>query len=247
MFSRKEIYSVLCFVVTFLSIGCNAQEKKDVYAKFRLGTPLTVDILKGSEQIVQNESELILVYNISEQWDYYDPHLLFFNDSLKLYAACYFPSERIESLSNNVIKGYLNVKRNRRKYQYRNDLPKKYDLSLINMQSGHGRKSDKIIEKVEIDSTGITGVLYIRQSENDYIGLRGKKLFVDSSFLENFTSIDTLRIPISKLSFRYEENKVSMSEITSNGRLIWDYMLVQDEIILDNFYSQLFNELNEQD
>ncbi len=225
-------------------MGCNVQEKKDVYSRLELGIPLTVDILKDSEQIVKNESELIIVYNISDQWDYYAPHLLFFNDSLKLYAACYFPSERIESLNNNIITGYLNTMRNQRISEYRNDLPEKYRLSLIKKRNSHGRKSDKLIEKIKIDSTGTSGILHVLQSKIAYVGLRGKKLFENSNFLENYTSTDILRIPISKLSFRYEENTVSINEITSNDRLIWDYMLVPEMMIIDDFYKELFTLLS---
>ncbi|MEM6696840.1 MAG: hypothetical protein AAF599_00490, partial [Bacteroidota bacterium] len=111
--------------------------------------------------------------------------------------------------------------------------------------NGHGRKSDKIIEKIKIDSSGTTATLQIKQSENAYIGLRGKKLFADSSFLENFVSSDTLIFPISKLSFRYEENTVSISETTSNDRLRWDYMLVPEKSILENFYDDIFKAITE--
>ena len=245
MLSRRVIYSIFFSMTIFLSIGCNAQERKDVYKKFPIGTTLTVDILRESEQIVPNGSELILVYNISDQWDYFDPHLLFFDDSLKLYAASYFPSEKIESLNDNVIVCYLNAKRNRRRHQYRSDLPEKYRLSLTNLGNGHGRKSDKVIEEIEIDSIGTTAILHIKQSQNAYIGLRGKKLFADSSFLENFVLADTLIFPISKLSFRYKENTVSISEITSNDRLRWDYMLVPEKSILEDFYHDIFKSITE--
>ncbi len=227
----------------FLSIGCNTQERKDVYKKFPIGTTLTVEILRGSEQIVPNGSELILVYNISDQWDYFDPYLLFFDDSLNLYAASYFPSEKIESLNDNVIVCYLNAERNRRRSRHRNDLPEKYRLSLVSVGNGHGRKSDKIIEKITVDSNGTNAIVQIRQSENAYIGLRGKKLFADSGFPENFILADTLVFPISKLSFRYKENTVSISEITSNNRLRWDYMLVPDKSILEDFYEDILSQL----
>lgn len=244
MLSDKAICNILYYILVFFSVGCNAQEKKDIYTEFPLGTLLTTDILQGSEQIILNESELILMYNISDQWDYFDPHLLFFNDSLKLYAASYFPSEKIESVNNNVITGYLNTKRNLRRNEYRNDMPEKYRLSLINIQNGHGRKSDKIIERIELNLSDTTVILHIRQSENAYIGIKGKELFADSNFLENFTTTDILQFPISDINIRYEENTVSISEITTNDRLRWDYMLVPKRLILDDFYNELFNLLS---
>ena len=243
MLSRRGLYNSICILSVCLSIGCHAQNKKDVYQKIPLGTSLTKEILKSSNQIVPNGKELILVLNISEQWDYFDPHLLFFNDSLKLYAACYFPSDKIESVKDNTITGYLNSKRNLRRHQYKNDLPEKYRLKLLGKYSGHGRKSDKLIKRIELDSGGKTTTIYIQKSDNPYIGVRGSKLLADSSFLENFTSTDTLQFSLSKLSIRYKENTVSVSEITPNNGIKWDYMLVSDQSLLDDFYQDLINYL----
>lgn len=231
--------------MVFFFIGCNGKAKKDVYKKFPIGTTLTIDILKGSEQIVINDSELILVYNISEQWDYFDPHLLFFDDKQKLYAACYFPSENIESINDNTIVGNLNTTRNLRSHKYRNDLPEKYSLSLVSTDDSYERKSDKIIEKIEIDSSSTNAILYVKQSENTHIGLRDKTNFVDSGFLENFVLADTLEFPISKLSFSYNESTVSVSEAISDNRLMRDYLLVPEKSILENFYNNIFKSIIE--
>ncbi len=191
MLSKKAIYNLLYCMVVLLSFGCCVQEKKDVYSKVPLGSPLTLELLKGSEQVVSNGEELILVYNISEQWDYFDPHLLFFDDRSKLYAACYFPSENIESVKENVIVGYQNEVRCKRRDEYRNDLPKKYRLNLISSSNwnGSGQEGNKVVVKIELDSTGSMATLHVMKSEERNVTVGQTGSYSDAVFLVMFNNV----------------------------------------------------------
>lgn len=245
MLSRRVIYSLLYGTAVLLSFGCSAQEKKDVYRKVPLGSPLTLGLLKSCEQVVPNGADLILVYNISEQWDYFDPHLLFFDDSLKLYSACYFPSERIESVEENVITGYLNAARNERRGWYRNDLPEKYRLNLIssNNLNGSMREGNKVVGKIELDSTGSFVTLHVMKSEKRFITVGRTASYSDAAFLQNFTLPDTLKLGLPELRFDYAGNRISTRQLNAGNRLVSDYMLVPEKSVLDDFYRDLFIKL----
>ncbi|HMU05779.1 MAG TPA: hypothetical protein PJ990_19230, partial [Saprospiraceae bacterium] len=211
-----------------------------------MNSRLTFELLKASEQVVQNENELILVYNISDQWDYYDPHLLFFNGSLKLYAACYFPSERIESVRENIIMAYKNERRYKRRSLYKNDLPKKYKLNLISSSDFNGstREGNKIVDKIELDSVGSSAVLYILKSEDRYITVGVNSSNLDSAFLQNFTIHDTLEYRVSDLQLDYNNKYIQINKINNDNSLIKEKLMVSDNAILDQFYHQLFYKLN---
>ena len=115
---------VVVFALYFLAlIGCIKGYKIDVYTKIPLGSKITNQLLLNSDQIIENENEILLIYNTSKNPEYHDPHIMFFDSYNNLYAACYFSSEKIDSIKRGIIYGVLNFERDRRKSRYRCDLP----------------------------------------------------------------------------------------------------------------------------
>ena len=235
------------FILIFAT-GCKGQHNHDVYEAIPKGTDLTQEILQKSRQIIPCGSELTLVFDISTQLEYYDPHLLFFNHSLKLYAACYLPSQKVSLVDNHIFSGTLNAYRDKRRNWFQNDLPPKYKLELVDTlsNSSYGRKCNKIVEGMTFIPEDTTVKMYVLVSDNQYIGLRGKKLLNDSTFIANFTNNDTLIFPLAKLVFNKEEMRVSIEELSLRdglNRLLWDHMLIKNPMILEEFYKELYLQL----
>lgn len=237
--------NIMYIIVLFCLVKCSMPEKNDIYKIIPIGSPLTKELLLKSEQIISYNSDLILMFNISYEMDRYDPHLLFFDSNLTLYAAVYFPSEKIESLKNNVITGYLNKDRAQRKSNYRNDLPPKYVLNLESGDNFHGSGYiiNKVIERIKIDSNNTDTKICIKKSTDIYAGINFNNSSLDSNSLKNFMLIDTLIYPISDIIFNYKENLISTRYINSNNSLICDRMIVLNKSVLDTFYSQLWNRI----
>ena len=185
------------------------------------------------------------MFNISNDGEHYDPHLLFYDSTLKMYAASYFASQKVESIKNNTINGYLNEDRNRRKLSYRNDLPIKYHLNLEQIQEGNSeKKCQKVIEKIAIDSSTLVVRFCMRKSQNPYAGYDihtdlGVDI-LDSNFFNEFTVFDTVSYPIIDLCFKYKKGIIFTNRMEYKNHFIMDEMIVVNKKVLDDFYNQLW-------
>ena len=125
-----------------------------------------------------------------------------------------------------------------------NDLPPKYSLKLTKWQSGNGRKSDKIIQKIVLDNNNMNVKIIVKKCiDNIYIGMNiiegsGK---IDSFFLTNFTKLDTISCRVSDISFF--EDSISLETINSYNYQIDDMMIVTDTSVLTLFYDQLWKQI----
>lgn len=235
----KGKYIILAFLL--LLSACLPSRKIDIYEFIPKGSKLTKDVLMNAEQIYFNNIDLILLYNISKDPIHYDPHLLFFDKNRRLYASTYFSSQKIKSIEKNIITGFLNKHRDQRKMQYINDLPKSYTLALIPREGGSGRKSDKLIEGIELNFANKIMRVFVRKSKDVYAGLRP-----DHSSNAGFNMPDTLVIPISQLCFYNKRNTISTSFINNRNYLMEDKMVIRDKLILVNFYNELWEKLSTQ-
>jgi hypothetical protein len=238
----KKDFLVALIAILFLFQSC-VSPGQDVYKFIPKESRLTKDVLIQSEQIIKNKSDLLLMYNIStNEAEYYDPHLLFYDSSLKLYSASYFASELVDSLKSDTIIGALNEDRIRRAGHYRNDLPKRYTLNLYKKDGGSGQVSNKIIDNIEVDSNSFSVTLYVRKSEKTVGGFSGSEK-VDSLFLKDYLIRDTIRCSLNTLHFESKKGIIATRFIDSNGYLMWDEMLVVRKSVLETFYDDLYNHL----
>ncbi len=238
---KKDITLFVAFIVVFLT-NCGVANNNDVYIKYPIGSKLTLDVLRKAEQIYPNKLDVILLVNISDNPEKYDPHLLFYDSTLTLYSACYFVSEKIEKINMNVITAFLNEERSLRKKYYREDLPSKYKFDLIVFEGGAGQQCNKIIQKSEMDSSVFSVDLYVKKSLGLYSGYRND-VFSDSVMKKEFFVNDTLSCLIRDLHFDYQKKMISVRNRDINNHLIWDEMLVGNVLVLDTIYSQIWKKL----
>lgn len=234
------------FVLHFLiMVSCVKKYRIDIYEEMPLGSTLTKKILVQSDQIFQTQNNLILLYNASEDPAYYDPHLLFFNDKNALYAACYYASEKIDSIKENNIFGILNIERNRRKNRYRNDLPPNYALNLTPFQGMNGRFGNKIVEEIMLRDSGASVQLMVTESENRYILLGKNSKDVGLNFLKMFEAKDTITYRISDLLFDAERGIIQSRALNEKNELKNEFLLVKNAELMDDFFEKFWNKLNQ--
>lgn len=238
--TSRNVNSSCFLLLCFIFLQCHSLPRNDVYKELPIGTILSKNILLKSEQVCKNNSDLILLVNFSSNPAMYDPYLLFYDSSLKLYSACYFASEKIESIKDDTIKAFLNESRESRKFSYRNDLPPNYYLSMQKIEGESGRISNKIIDSILIDPRSLITTLYIRKAKNMYEGVNWIPNNPNSISKTSFITRDTISHPISEFHFDFNNRIVSYRKIDSANRLIWDEMIVLDKSILNKFYDELY-------
>lgn len=234
----KLIFFLL--IIIFLS-GCDISRKNDIYDSIPVGTLINKKILINSEQIIRFGGYFILVNNISKDWDIYSPHLLFYNDSLRLSCAYYFASERIDSIKSNIIYGTLNQSRLKRINQFRHDLPMKFHINLSPNQRTTLHQSNKMVEKITINKSEI--ILHTRKSENKFIGLRWDVKNYKETFFHAYKQTDSLKFSISDLHFNSNGRIISFRFIDKQNRVVDDDMIVAKKSVLDDFYNQIWNDI----
>jgi hypothetical protein len=218
--------STLC---TLLILGgCTIRPKNDAYEKIAKGTLLSPEIVSQSEQFYFTDVYLVVLFDISDDIEYYSPHLLFFDQSFELVSACYFPSEHIENIENQTITCRVNPDRVGRTGRYRNDFPDSFQLNLLPASDvlWSGYTKNKVIDSLDYEASSQTLTLYSRRSDGDY-GARRLPSFPDVKInSEIFVHGEVLTYNISTLNFNFKKGLISTLTLDSEGGLIWDHMLV---------------------
>ena len=243
------IYKTVIIVFLLASIfcvGCNYSPSHDVYTKVPKQSHLTKDVFLNSTQIISYESDIILAYNTCPNcWERNDTHLLFYDENLNLSASTFFSSGKVENIKNGIISGFLNKDRFERSSNYRNDLPPKYSLKLQEWEGGSGRQSNKIIQRILLDTAALIVKIIVKECTNDdYIGLGviEGRVRIDSTYLSKFTKLDSITCKVSDILFDKEET-LSIEVYSPNNYLTDDIMIVKDKFILSQFYNQLWEKI----
>lgn len=228
---------ILIFLLAFLN--CTTKPNNDIYRKYPKGIKLNKDIVEKAEQFYKVNSELILVVNNSTDIEYYNAHLLFFNEDLELENATYFSSEKIEDIKNNFIYAFLNEEREKRRSAFINDAPDKYKIIYQIFEGGSGQKSNKIIDSIIIDSNKLNLVMFVRLSNDFYSGVNWDINKVNSINSQEYTKRDTLVFALSLLHFDFKNRRISFRENSLKNSLIWDNMIFTELKEFEKFYSNL--------
>lgn len=232
------------FALHFLALsGCIREYKIDVFTQMPLGSRITKQILIDSDQIFQNKGELILLYNVSRNPEYYDPHLMFFNDSNRLYATCYYPSEKIDSVKGNVIYGILNLERNKRKNRYRCDLPPNYILDLWSYQGMQSRLGNKIITGITLSDTDNTVQFEITEADDRYVLIDKNMNDINLNPISKFKYKSNIVYKISDLLLDYKHGVIQTRELNQKNELVNEILVFKDDNILKDFYEKLWTKL----
>ena len=215
-------------------LGCGIKSDNDIYNVVKKGDRLSINLIKKAEQMIPYNGNLILTYNLSQRWNQFDYHLLFFDRDKTLYAACYFPSLGINRIEHDSIFGVLSESSNRRAKNYRNDIPKHYSI-LLKPRKVKGSRSvfNKVIYKIQLEPTGTGVKLYVKELSKNHNRQAGGQ---DEYFI-----IDTLEYSFEQLHFDYLSSSVSTSYIDASGKLIREKMSIVDPKILDRFYSEVIS------
>jgi hypothetical protein len=225
-------------------LGCIKKYRIDIYQQIPLNSKLTKETLLHSNQIFRTQSGLILLFDASKNPEYYDPHLLFFNDANILYGASYYASEKIDSIKKDVIYGVLNADRDKRKSRYRNDLPANYTLNLALFQGMRGRMGNKIVEEIKLNDSGTVVQLEVIEAEDRYI-LAGKNLDdINLNFLRKFKHKNTTTFKINDLLFDSEHGIIQTRGLNEKNELKSEFLVVKNAQLMDDFFEELWEKLN---
>ena len=232
------------YIVLIISVftSCRCVDKNNIYNEISKGTKLSKELLRNADQIVRADSGIIVVYNYSKNAEYYDPHLLFFNQNLDLISAAYFASEKIESIKNGQITAYLNENRESRLDAYINEVPKLYSINYISKRdNGSGKMENKIVENIIINDD-LSLSLAVRASEDKY-SFPSQPAHNNLDLVKDFPLKDTLTFQLIELNFDYKSQKISSRTIQKRGKT-WDHMVVLQKELIDHFYDKLFEKIN---
>lgn len=240
-------YKIIFLLLSWASVSsCGVLPQYDIYKVIPKGSSLDIDILKESRQIIPYESDLVLNLDISNEWNRFEPHLLFYDKELKLYAASYFPSLQVENLKDGIIKGVLHEQVESRKNKFISKLPSKYKTKFISRRVVGGRRfSDKIVEKIELNSNKRDVKMVVKVSNERYAGLQwNREIGTDENFTKNFTKSDSIELPLIQLNFEYDKGVVFTLSLGINNQLVRENILIIDPAILDDFYNELIKLYN---
>lgn len=241
----KDLKSIICFsFLVIFFISCDNNER-DIYKLIPKGSKLDLDILSSSKQIFFNGNDLVLVNDISDDWDIKNNHLLFYNN-LKLYGAEYLPAQKVEFIDSNIIGIVKNAELESKSSRFISDIPKEYSYEFLesNKVNGNQRIGNKIIKKILINSVNRDSlVMNILYSDDLYIGLRGSKILKDDSTINKFNKKRQMIFSISDLIIDYDENIISIESLSDNNSLIRDNMIISSKEVINDFYKQIIEEL----
>lgn len=224
------------FIGVFLC-ACSSINRYNIYHKIPKGTELTKDLLSSSTQVIPIKSELIVIWDSSDDILMFDPHLLFYDEKLTLKSACYYASERVEKIENNVIIGYLNESRYSRKNRYARELPQEFKVKLKKHSGFSGSKTNRAIEKITIDPSDFMIKLFVKESKSYHVNIPAKS----EKYFESFVKPDTLNFHLSNITFNIEDGSISIRKLEKGNKLIWEDMPIADESILTRFFDDLFD------
>lgn len=231
-------------LLCLLLCQCHNKFPSRVADKYPIGSPLTLEILKEADQIIQTDTVLIILLDCSiDKGNRYDPYLLFFDKNNKLYAASYFPAQKVDSIKNGQIYASLNESRANRDTYFEKELPPGYSTHyLVNDPNGAGTNSSKIIDSLYLDDE-LHLRLFIREIPNRYSsGYDINTNVTDPAFNNKFTVKDTLEYPLSILLFQ-RKGFISNLAPEAFNHYMYDEMLAGKPELLDNFFKSLYAKL----
>lgn len=234
---------IIYFLVLLLFFGCKNPEISNIYYTLSKNSKFKYSVFLKTKQIMINDTDIIMLYNFTNYSDVYIYHLLFYNKNFRLKSACYLPTHNVDSIVDGVIY-CCNFEKGKSIDFYIRELPNNYSICYTNSipGTGAGRKSDKLVEKIELKNDRVT--LFVKKSNNMAIGLSNYDLLDDSIFISNFNIKDTLSFKINELFLLNDENSIMTEEYyindydTTGFHIMRDYILVPESIFID-FYKQI--------
>lgn len=237
---KRYLFCVLTGIF-LVGVKCTNRSHYDIYDQFPIGSELSDTILKKSDQVIPHNKDVIIVYDLSPNWDEFWPHLLFYDSSRHLYAGAFFPSKKIDSIKLDLISGVNVTNRKKNLSLFHVKIPDKYKINLTDVSATKGglNQSNKILKKAELTGDGEKVRLYINKSSNIYLGVGYQRSHsTDSAFFSQFILPDTIVYPITELSFNYRKGVVEREFIDSH-KVIREEIWVADRTVLLNLFHEI--------
>ena len=240
LFKKVKINLLLLFLFFY---GCSSTTPiGGAYNVIHLGINLNEEIIKNSRRIIFYESDLLLTYNFSSDYERPDYHLLIFNCERKLVGNTALPGY-LDSISNYILMGHFDQYGKKVPISGVEDiLPPNYKLRFKEVYEGASMSnSDKIISKFKIDTSNYQIGFFVKKSENESEGLY--HLNNDTATLNplNYKMNDTLVFPISKLIFNNSKHCVSYYYFDSKKTRISDFIFFNNKEQMDKLYGVLID------
>lgn len=226
----------LFIIIVAFFVGCQSKIR-DIYYEYPIGKQLSKDDLKHMNAIyfIDHKNFAMKVdLGHMKGIDYYMPHILFFNDNLKLDCASYFPFTVDSLVDYTFYCTYTDEDWENLMKQFRNDVPQ--SISFSRKKKGYSagaHKTNLVLDRIDI-------------SEFPIISL----------YIYNVHYTDILRAPCDRFEF-YMLKKVDSKG--KRGKIkIWhkeklfpsDYSCnefitinIYDEKTVDDFYNDLWVQL----
>ncbi len=218
----------------------------DIYEQVPPNSILSKGILRKCIQVFKSGQDVILIYDASRpDWEYYDPHLLIFDENRILKGAGYFASQKIDSIHKNVVFAKMNETRHLRQDNYVNDLPKDYQIHLNpDYNRSNLRCGNKIIDGVDFDTSDGSVRFKVWASMDKFILVSKTVKNIDSTLLQKFVAQDTLKYRVSELLFNTKSGVITIQSIKKEGGVVSEFLLVKDEKIMERFLDGLWMIIN---
>jgi len=211
----------LALILFFSAItGCK-NENFDIYRKFPKGSHLTVKIMQQSEAVIKIKGYTVLMYDLSEGSEEYNPHLLFYGSDKKLAAASYFLSENVYDCRNGSIISYKNDYRAERNHLYRGDVPDDIKLSYKEYASPEGWSRS-------FEGGAVIGIRYNSRTENVEFKIKNKS----ERLIDN---------PIHKITYDYEAQEIFINN-TYDGMERVEESFTVEKAVLNKFFEAVLND-----
>jgi hypothetical protein len=223
-------------VILALITACGYKSENDVFKDFSLGLGYQCKDFINSSQIVSNDEKslIFVLHDIKSASEGYAPHLLVFDTKMVMLGACYFQSEKIDSVRSGIVYGSLNKSRARVKRAFRCELPPQVDIVYTEKEFSSSKKTaNKLlynVSQIGVDSL----LLNVRVAKDKYLGFRPGFL-LDKS-LSSY--VDTLekRVSIFDFTFNVAEKTLKHSQKKSSSYQ-YDHIFWTDKLTFQDFES----------
>lgn len=228
---RKSLYLIS---ILLIATSCFVSKDNDVYAFFPNGSKLLRQTFTEASQIILDKNDVILVWDISTDRDWVNPHLLFYDSALALRSACYLPAHRIDDVRNDTLFAEIVPEKRERESSFRSTRDSRYTI-MFTGEVGVGKsRGDKLVRALVINEVDNTVTFYIKKAADSLAGIRAPHI------LDVFTEEDSIVCRLRDLKMNYEEGEMSVVSRNAANEVIHDILLFESKKIYDEFYDTLW-------
>ena len=228
--NKWAMTSIAGLAVAFSS-GCSRMHQYDDLPR---GLPLSIDLLKGAEQVVCLDSGLLVLTNLfPNELLPGERHLLYFNEKRVLQSITYFPCGHILSVDDSSITGY-GIGNAPASSMYREDSIPGHSIHLRECDREMHRISNRIITGLKKEECSF--VTTCARLESDFAGFSLQSKPTSEVALTAVVSETTF---MGDFFFEFKSMVITRVERESSRRHAYNELVVLN----DSVFTDLFEEL----